>query len=141
MLQAPFSRELVAELNALAALVFDEPGFDVSWRLSAMPVASVALARSGAALVGFKAGYAMTETKYYSWLGGVHPDARGQGIARRLMRLQHAWVRERGCALVETAASEENAAMTRLNLQEGFTVCGSRREPGRVQVLFLKTLR
>jgi len=65
-----------------------------------MPNASVATARSDARLIGFKLGYAMTESKY-------------QG----------------------------NLAMARLNLQEGFEVCGTRAEPHRLQVLYLKQLR
>ena len=44
-----------------------------------MPEASVFCARAGAALVGFKAGYAVAERKYCSWLGAVHPQWRRQG--------------------------------------------------------------
>jgi predicted GNAT superfamily acetyltransferase len=91
-------------------------------------------------LVGFKLGYAMTESRYYSWLGGVHPSARGSGVARQLMRHQHRWLQERGCMQVDTSTDQGNAAMARVNQQEGFTVCGTRCTPGRLQVLYLKVL-
>ena len=102
--------------------------------------ATAVLARDEGRLVGFKLGYAMTESRYYSWLGGVHLGARGSGVARQLMRRQHRWLREMGCTQVETSTDQGNAAMARINLQEGFTVCGTRSMPGRVQVLYLKLL-
>ncbi len=138
--QAPFEPALLREVTHLARIVFDEPRLDVEWRLSAMPNATAVLARDRGRLVGFKLGYAMTESKYYSWLGGVHLTVRGSGVARQLMRHQHRWLKEMGCSHVETATDQHNVAMARVNLQEGFTVCGSRSDPGRMQVLYLKTL-
>jgi predicted GNAT superfamily acetyltransferase len=138
--EAPFDPALLREVARLARTVFDEARLDLEWRLSAMPNATAVLARADGRLVGFKLGYAMTESKYYSWLGGVDLSVRGSGVARQLMRHQHRWLEERGCALVETATDEGNVAMARVNLQEGFTVCGSRAEPGRLQVLYLKVL-
>jgi predicted GNAT superfamily acetyltransferase len=138
--QAPFDPALLDEVTQLARAVFQEPTLDLSWRLSVMPQATAVLARSQGRLVGFKLGYAMTESKYYSWLGGVHMSMRGSGVARQLMRHQHRWLRERGCTQVETATDPGNVAMARVNLQEGFTVCGSRHMPGRMQVLYLKLL-
>ena len=138
--QAPLDAALLQELTRLARDVLDEPRLELEWRLSTMPHATAVLARSKGRLVGFKLGYAMTESKYYSWLGGVHLSVRGSGVARELMRRQHRWLKERGCAQVETATDQGNVAMARINLQEGFTVCGSRSMPGRLQVLYLKVL-
>jgi predicted GNAT superfamily acetyltransferase len=105
-----------------------------------MPDVSVFLATSDSRLVGFKAGYAVGERKYYSWLGGVHPDFRRRGIAAELMQRQHRWLAERGYAVVETAVEQENTAMAQANLRHGFSVCGVRTEPQRVQILFSKPL-
>jgi predicted GNAT superfamily acetyltransferase len=138
--QAPFDPDLLREVTALARAVFDEPRLELAWRLSVMPNATAVLARDGGRLVGFKLGYAMTESKYYSWLGGVHLAVRGSGVARQLMRRQHHWLKAMGCSHVETATDQDNVAMARINLQEGFAVCGSRCEPGRMQVLYLKIL-
>ena len=139
--QAPFDAALLDEVTLLARAVFKEPSLDLAWRLSVMPHATAVLARSQGRLVGFKLGYAMTESKYYSWLGGVDLSARGSGVARQLMRHQHRWLREMGCAQVETATDQGNVTMARVNLQEGFTVSGSRSMPGRLQVLYLKLLK
>ncbi len=139
--QAPFDPALLREVTELARSVFAEPTLDLEWRLCVMPQATAVLARDAGRLVGFKLGYAMTESKYYSWLGGVHLSARGSGVARQLTRRQHRWLKDRGCALVETATDQGNVAMARVNLQEGFTVCGTRSMPGRMQVLYLKQLK
>jgi ribosomal protein S18 acetylase RimI-like enzyme len=137
---APFGSNLIEDLAALGLLVFGESDLALAWRLSNMPDVSVFCARSQSRLVGFKAGYAMTERRYYSWLGGVHPDFRRRGIASALMDRQHAWLVERGYAVVETAANQENHAMAQANLRHGFSVCGLRTEPHRVQILYAKEL-
>jgi GNAT superfamily N-acetyltransferase len=139
--QAPFDPSLLRELTQLARAVFNEPTLELEWRLGVMPNATAVLARDDGRLVGFKLGYAMTESKYYSWLGGVHLAARGSGVARQLMRRQHRWLKEMGCSLVETTTDQGNAAMARVNLQEGFAVCGTRSMPGRTQVIYLKQLK
>ncbi len=47
--------------------------------------------RPNGSLVGFKLGYCRRPQLHYSWLGGVHPEARRQGLARKLMIHQHEW--------------------------------------------------
>lgn len=138
---APFDRDMVREVSALAQSIFDEPGLEVEWRLSSMPDASATLACSQRRIVGFKLGYAVAASKYYSWLCGVQESARGQGIARQLTRLQHQCAQARGYTLLETSADRADAAMSRINLQEGYRVCGARSEPHRLQILYLKSLR
>ena len=139
--QAPFDPPLLGEVTRLARNVFNEPMLELEWRLSVMPHATAVLARDDGRLVGFKLGYAMAESRYYSWLGGVHLAARGSGVARQLMRRQHRWLEEMGCAQVETSTDQGNVAMAHVNLQEGFTVCGTRSMPGRTQVLYQKLLK
>lgn len=138
--QPPFERNLVEALASLSVEVFGVAIDDLQWRLEKMPNVSVICARNEGRLIGFKAGYAMSQTKYYSWLGGVHPDFRRQGIASQLMELQHNWVSEQRFKVVETAANQDNTAMTQANLKHGFVVCGIRNEPHRVQILFSKSL-
>src|SRR5687768_14727082 len=75
-------------------------------------------------LLGFKLGYERGEGVFYSWLGGIHPSLRRQGVGRRLMQLQHDWARERGYAYVETRTRTANNAMIILNLQSGFQIVG-----------------
>lgn len=137
----PYSAEFVEELVALNNLIFGDIDPDyVRWRLHNMPHTSTFYAESASELTAYKIGYAMTQTKYYSWLGGVHPDHRREGLASELMKRQHNWAAEQGYQLIETSANKENVAMARLNLSHGFTICGTRAEPDRVQVLYLKIL-
>ncbi len=135
----PFSADHVAAVIALADEIFgtiNGPGFD--WRLARLPDQSLALASDASGLVGFKFGHAETPNRYRSWLGGVSGRARRQGVARRLMRLQHSWVQERGYASVETRATADNAAMLELNREFGFDVIGSYNRDGVPRVMLYK---
>ncbi len=78
----------------------------------------------------------------YSWLGGVHPHHRRRGLARALIRAQHAWALESGLTHVETQTWGDNAGMLMLNLQEGFSIVGATSGPDRpgVRVILRKTL-
>ncbi len=105
-----------------------------------MPDVSAFLAIAAGRIVGFKIGYAMSQRKYYSWLGGVDPAFRRRGVASELMERQHRWIAMRGYTVVETSANQENVAMAQVNLRHGFSVCGMRVEAARTQVLYSKSL-
>ena len=137
---APFSEQLVTELHALSEQVFGAfERAELSWRLARMPDVSVQLARAGE-IVGFKIGYAVGATRYHSWLGGVRADQRRLGIARRLMDAQHAWAKAHGYSSIETATTQDNAAMLTLNLQAQFSVIGTYWRKDMPRVLLLKDL-
>ena len=94
---SPITREFAEKLLDLSVAVFgDDDRLDGSWRLANMPDLSSFTARDEDHLVGFKLGYAVTSKRYYSWLGGVHPDHRRRGIALALMTRQHEWIASRG---------------------------------------------
>ena len=90
-----------------------------------MPDVSVFIAKSGSDIVGFKAGYAVTEWNYCSWLGGVIPSYRKQGIAWQLLEEQHNWLKGQRFKLIETHVEESNQAMIALNQKAGFETVGS----------------
>jgi ribosomal protein S18 acetylase RimI-like enzyme len=73
---------------------------------------------------GFKLAYRRGGDLLYSWLGGVSPDLRGQGIASELMRLQHDDAAANGYRFVETRTRAANNSMILLNLRHGFHVTG-----------------
>lgn len=137
----PYSTATIDALFELSVHVFGQADRGhMSWRLTHMPDLSTFTARDDSRLVGFKTGYAMSDVRYYSWLGGVDDGYRRRGVAGELMRRQHAWLAERGYASVETGTDQENRAMARVNLAHGFTVCGMRTFPDRQHVLFSKQL-
>ena len=138
---APIGGELIDAIIRLSEVVFGTADADHGrWRLTRMPDVSVWTLTEADELIAFKAGYAMSGTKYYSWLGGVHPEHRRRGIAAELMTRQHDWLRSRGYALVETATNQDNHAMARVNLQHGFSISGMRTAAHANQILFLKEL-
>ncbi|WP_182911844.1 GNAT family N-acetyltransferase [Sphingomonas cavernae] len=115
-----------AELAALCRVIFADfaPEYLLG-RLSHLDGAALFSAHDAEGrLIAFKLGYRRGETLFYSWLGGVHPDARRKGLARRLTEAQHRWAREQGYSHVETRTRAGNNAMIILNLQCGFSIVG-----------------
>lgn len=137
---SPLPAPLVQEISELSQLVFSPPAIDHHWRLKRMPEVSIFYARGESRLIAFKAGYAIAERKYCSWLGAVHPDFRQRGIARQLTELQHAWLVAHGYGAVETSSQAENSIMAHLNLSTGFVLQGTKVEPHGLQVLWSKRL-
>ena len=76
-------------------------------------------------LVGFKVGFEAQPRTFESWRGGVHEDARRNGVARELMRMQHVWCQEKGFQVIKTTTSSDNVPMLIVNLQSGFEIVGS----------------
>ena len=117
---------LADEILGLCHALF--PDFTDGYLTDRLPtvtgLAVVAARGADGSLLGFKLGYARGEGTFYSWLGGIHPSIRRQGVGRRLMQRQHGWARERGYAFVETRTRTANNAMIILNLQSGFHIVG-----------------
>jgi GNAT superfamily N-acetyltransferase len=105
------------------------------------PVLHLAQRSDGAAL-GFKLAYRRGPALLYSWLGGVIPAARGQGLAERLMQAQHDWASAKGYAEVETRTRASNNAMIIINLKTGFQIAGVEAgDAGHLMVILRKTLK
>jgi predicted GNAT superfamily acetyltransferase len=93
-------------------------------------------------LVGFKVGYEERSRYFESWRGGVLPNARGKGIAGRLMELQHAWCVEQGFSFITTNCNNQSIDMLRLNLAHGLLVTGSYLDRGEhLKLLLQKDIR
>jgi predicted GNAT superfamily acetyltransferase len=73
-------------------------------------------------LIGFKLGYQYDQTTFYSWVGGVLPEFRKQGVAQKLMQLQHASAKEKGYQKVRTKSMNRFKPMMILNLKHGFDI-------------------
>jgi GNAT superfamily N-acetyltransferase len=117
---------LTDEIQHLSQAVF--PDYTETYLTARLPKVTeptlVAARGADGTLLGFKLGYPRGDGVFYSWLGGIHPSIRRQGVGRRLMQLQHEWARERGYRFVETRTRATNNAMIILNLQSGFTIVG-----------------
>jgi predicted GNAT superfamily acetyltransferase len=120
----------VAQIPALipvAAAIFDDEDRFATLQSDAAqkPGLLLLLAWEGDDCLGFKAGYRRNETTFYSWLGGVLAEARGQGIARRLMVAQHEWLPGQGYSSVTTETFNRYREMLLLNIRMGFDVVGT----------------
>lgn len=126
-------------VRALVAQCFDWPWETLAPRFAAPCVLHTAH-RDGE-LVGFKLGLARDAETFHSTLGAVRPDARGQGVARALMRAQHAWAAAAGYRRVTTSTRNRFPAMLHLDLAEGFEIVGTTEAPeGGVKILLAKAL-
>ncbi|MCQ8240896.1 GNAT family N-acetyltransferase [Rhizosaccharibacter radicis] len=99
------------------------PNF-VRSRLPYVAEPQLCLAERAARPVGFKLSYRLSSTILFSWLGGVLPEARRQGIAAGLMQFQHREAVAAGYSHVETRTRTSNNAMIMLNLAHGFEIVG-----------------
>lgn len=102
--------------------------------------AQVWLASTDEKLVGCKLGYERKAGHYYSWMGGIHPNFRCQGIARELMRRQHAWCRQQSYHWIRTQTYNRWRAMLILNLREEFDVIGTVRGTHGLMIVLEKQL-
>jgi predicted GNAT superfamily acetyltransferase len=93
-------------------------------------------------LVGYKVGFEERPGLFYSWVGGVHPDHRRQGIARALMQEQHRLVRQAGYRQVRTVSKNKHKAMLVLNIRSGFNIIGTYLDGrGELKIVFQKSLK
>lgn len=57
-------------------------------------------------LVGFKIGYALDSCTFYSWIGGISPLFRRQGVGQALLETQQNWAKRHGYCTVEVKSSD-----------------------------------
>ena len=83
----------------------------------------VLTAKDNKKTVGFKIGYdRFHDGSFYSWMGGVLPQFRRQGIAYTLADEQEGWVRERGYTVIRLKTWKKHQAMLEFCIQRGFAI-------------------
>lgn len=102
------------------------------------PFLVVHLAYDAQTLVGYKIGYEQSTSIFYSWLGGVHPDYRGRGIARQLMNRQHLKAKKTGYSFIETKTMNRWRNMLIVNIQFGFDVVDVEKNEGEEPKILLR---
>lgn len=114
----------------------------VSSRLPFIADPQLYLAQLEGRTIAFKLAYRTNRTTLFSWLGGVLPEARRNGVASRLMLLQHEHARAEQYEEIETRTRTSNNAMLILNLRHGFEIVGLETDAiGRFVVIQRKLLR
>ena len=79
--------------------------------------------------VGFKLGYALNTTIFYSWLGGVLPDFRKQGVAKALLCAQEKRVRKLGFKTIKVKSRNKHTNMLRLLLANDYEIIKIKKYP------------
>ncbi|MFS0644399.1 GNAT family N-acetyltransferase [Siminovitchia sp. 179-K 8D1 HS] len=92
-------------------------------------------------VIGFKIGYKVNDEEFYSWLGGVDESYRGNGIATKLMEIQHHYLSENRFRVVQTKTKNKWRNMLILNIKNGFVVIGTYTdERGEPKIILQKKL-
>ena len=74
-------------------------------------------------LLGFKVGYQSDNPDtFYSWMGGVRPEFRKNGIANALAECQENWLREKGFKSVFFKTRNRFPAMITFGLSRDFKI-------------------
>lgn len=94
-------------------------------KMKAKPNLLIHVAKADDKVIGYKMGYDLTPTKFYSWLGGVNPDFRQLGVATQLMNEQHRLLKEAGKTHVQTKTMNKWRGMLILTIKMGFDVVGT----------------
>jgi len=73
-------------------------------------------------LVGFKTGYALDKKIFYSWMGGILPEYREQGIAKKLALYQENWAQAKGFSTIRFKTRNYLKSMLIFSLKNGFNI-------------------
>ncbi|MDW2878524.1 MULTISPECIES: GNAT family N-acetyltransferase [Bacillaceae] len=134
-------QEMLDKILPLHASIFGESG-QLESKMADKPKQLVAVAACQERVIGYKMGYELEESKFYSWLGGVDEEFRGSGIASRLMEMQHEYIKRRGYRLVRTKTMNKWRDMLILNIKHGFDVMETYiDEKGMHKIILEKKLR
>lgn len=74
------------------------------------------------AIVGYKIGYEMDSSTFYSWLGGVEKNNRNHGIAQKLMDKQVSILKSKRYEKIQTKTFNKWKSMLILNIKNDFQI-------------------
>ena len=151
-LEGPIGEALLLRLGTMAGPLFTAPGHPEPAATEVAEQLRIAVnghhwihlctASAAGQLVGFKVGRSNDPRTFESWVGGVLPNARKQGIASELARRQEAWCRANGFQFIQTETAQDNAAMLTVNLKQGFCIVGTYLDRGiHLKVILQKALQ
>ena len=82
----------------------------------------VVVAEHEGILIGFKLGYPVSTSEFYSWLGGVIPAYRNSGVAQTLLDFQEDWVKISGFKSMSVKSMNRFPSMLRLLIKNGYKI-------------------
>lgn len=107
----------------------------------------ILIARLEGKLVGYKVGYQLrpnesSSDEFYSWLGGVIPAYRNQGIATTLRQYQEQWALQSGYKTIGVKSMNRYPNMLHLLISSGYKITGYEEgnTKGEGKIVFHKSL-
>jgi len=76
--------------------------------------------------VGFTAGFELKPATYFSWIAGVLPDYRRQGIATQLIQGLQAWAQDHHYSILRFECLNQHRPMLHVAIAEDFDLVGIR---------------
>lgn len=142
VIQGVPSKEVLDDLLTLYSSIFEDAIIEFFMeRISSKEDVVSIIAYINQVPVGFKIGYRYNENTFYSWVGGVLPKYRKQGIAKRLAETQEIVVKEKGYTKLRTKSMNRFKPMLILNLKNGFDIVQVyTNEKGQQKIVFEKEI-
>ena len=84
----------------------------------------ILVAKNGDQCIGYKVGYELSSDEFYSWMGGVAPKHRGQGIAKRLKEMQESWVVGNDYKVIRVKSTNHFPNMLHMLIASGYQIDG-----------------
>ncbi|MCF6456082.1 GNAT family N-acetyltransferase [Pseudoalteromonas sp. MMG024] len=79
--------------------------------------------------IGYKLGYALNDTTFYSWLGAVVPEHRGQGLAQKMLLQQENWLQQHGFTAVQVKTMNRFRAMLAMLVKNNYAIIDLEKAP------------
>ncbi|WP_425666172.1 GNAT family N-acetyltransferase [Vibrio tubiashii] len=114
--------ECVQVVEQIAEFAHKESVESLSARLEGKSCSLIQVAQQGDDILGFKIGYQIDETTFYSWFGGVSSLARNKGVAQKLLDIQEQWVTDQGYKQLKVKSRNQFPAMLRLLMKNGYLI-------------------
>lgn len=74
--------------------------------------------------IAYKIGYEISNSEFYSWLGGVQPNYRKKGVATKLLDHQELWALNHGYSVISVKSMNQYKAMLQLLISNGYQISG-----------------
>lgn len=74
--------------------------------------------------IAYKIGYEVSDTEFYSLLGGVDPNYRQKGVATKLREQQESWALNHGYSAISVKSMNQYQAMLQLLISSGYQISG-----------------
>lgn len=118
---------LIDHIFELETEVFHKPTpkNKLEYELSNKSKLSILIAYDDNKPIAYKIGFESSKSRFYSWIGGVIPAYRKQGLAQQLMQKQHEIAKSLGYKLISTQTDNSFKPMIVLNLKSGFEIRGT----------------